>query len=131
MWQDESGRVHTPLEPVVLAATLLLIPVLILEADAHGGWLTFAYFVNWGIWGVFAAEFALVLYVGKRRRAALRAHWLDLAIVLLTVPIVSAALGWAVSHGSSGSFGSGRLSVGHCRPRGGSPRATRFASPRS
>jgi voltage-gated potassium channel len=94
MWQDESGRVHTPLEPVVLAATLLLIPVLILEADAHGGWLTFAYFVNWGIWGVFAAEFALVLYVGKRRRAALRAHWLDLAIVLLTVPIVSAALGW-------------------------------------
>lgn len=27
MWtQDESGRVHTPLEPVVLAATLALIP---------------------------------------------------------------------------------------------------------
>jgi hypothetical protein len=37
MWsQDESGRVHTPLEPVVLAATLALIPVLIIEADASG-----------------------------------------------------------------------------------------------
>jgi hypothetical protein len=32
--QDDSGRVHTPFEPVVLAATLALIPVLILEADA-------------------------------------------------------------------------------------------------
>ena len=35
MWtQDESGRVHTPLEPVVLAATLALFPVLIIESDA-------------------------------------------------------------------------------------------------
>jgi hypothetical protein len=35
MWkQDDSGRVHTPLEPVVLVATLALIPVLIIEADA-------------------------------------------------------------------------------------------------
>jgi len=34
MWkQDESGRVPTPLEPVVLGATLALIPVLIIEAD--------------------------------------------------------------------------------------------------
>jgi hypothetical protein len=32
MWhRDESGRVHTPFEPVVLAATLSLIPVLIIE----------------------------------------------------------------------------------------------------
>ena len=31
--QDESGHVHTPLEPVVLAATLALIPILILEAE--------------------------------------------------------------------------------------------------
>jgi hypothetical protein len=34
MWkQDESGRVHTPFEPLVLAATLSLLPVLIIEAD--------------------------------------------------------------------------------------------------
>jgi voltage-gated potassium channel len=94
MWQDESGRVHTPFEPVVLAATLLLIPVLILEADADGGWLTFAYVANWLIWGVFAIELALILWVAQRRRAALRAHWLDVAIVVLTVPIVSSTLGW-------------------------------------
>ena len=41
--QDESGRVHTPFEPLVLAATLALLPVLIIEADTiSDGWLTFA-----------------------------------------------------------------------------------------
>jgi hypothetical protein len=49
--QDESGRVHTPLEPVVLAATLALVPVLIVEADAtSNGWQTFALASNWVIW---------------------------------------------------------------------------------
>lgn len=88
MWkQEESGRVITPLEPLVLAATLLLIPVLIVEADASGGWLTAAYAVNWLIWAVFAVELAAVLIVADRKLAALRAHWLDVAIVVLTVPL--------------------------------------------
>jgi hypothetical protein len=48
MWkQDESGRVHTPFEPVVLAAALALIPVLIIEADTKSeGWLSFAEVAN-------------------------------------------------------------------------------------
>jgi len=94
MWQDESGRVHTSLEPIVLAATLLLIPVLILQADADGGWLTVAYVANWLIWVVFAVELGVILWVAQRKGAALRAHWLDVAIVVLTVPVVSSALGW-------------------------------------
>jgi len=94
MWQDAYGRVHTPLEPLVLAATLLLIPVLIVQADAEGGWLAVAYIANWVIWAVFALELAVILWVADRRRAALRAHWLDVGIVLLTVPIVSSTLGW-------------------------------------
>jgi voltage-gated potassium channel len=94
MWQDESGRVHTPFEPVVLAATLLLIPVLILETDAEGGWLTFAFAANWLIWVVFAVELGTILIVAQRKGAALRAHWLDVAIVVLTIPIVTSALGW-------------------------------------
>ena len=37
MWsQDESGRIHTPFEPIVLAATLALIPVLIIDAAVTG-----------------------------------------------------------------------------------------------
>jgi voltage-gated potassium channel len=88
MWeQDESGRVNHPFEPVILAATLAMIPVLIIERDAKSeGWQTFAQVANWVIWGVFAAEMAFVLVVARRKRAALRAHWLDAAIVVVTVP---------------------------------------------
>lgn len=93
MWkQDESGRVHTPFEPLVLAATLALIPVLIIEADAEGTWVTGAWVANWLIWAVFAVELAAVLIVAERKRAALRAHWLDVAIVVLTVPILGEVL---------------------------------------
>lgn len=94
MWQDESGRVHTPFEPIVLAATLLLIPVLILQAGGSGGWETFAFFANWVIWGVFAFELVVILSVAQRRGAALRAHWLDVVIVLFTVPLLGKVLGW-------------------------------------
>src|SRR3569833_4586181 len=90
--QDESGRVHTPLEPVVLAATLALIPVLIIEADASGAWLTAAYVANWLIWGAFALEFCGIMVFAQRRRAALRAHWLDAAVVVLTIPVLGHAL---------------------------------------
>ena len=96
MWkQDESGRVHTPLEPVVLAATLALIPVLIIEADATSdAWQQFANVANWIIWAIFAVELAAVLVVADRKRAALRAHWLDVAIVVLTIPLLGKALAW-------------------------------------
>lgn len=85
--QTESGRVVHPFEPVVLAATLALIPVLLIEADVHsGGWQTFAKAANWAIWGIFAVEFVFILVVAERRMAALRAHWLDAALVMVTVP---------------------------------------------
>jgi voltage-gated potassium channel len=85
--QEASGRVRTPLEPLVLAATLALIPVMILEADAAGGWHTFAVVANWVIWAVFAFEFAVILVVAPRKAAALRAHWLDTAVVIVTTPL--------------------------------------------
>jgi voltage-gated potassium channel len=96
MWhQDDSGRVHTPFEPIVLAATLALIPVLIIEADARSeGWQTFAEVANWIIWAVFAIELAAVLVFASRKMAALKAHWLDVAIVVLTIPLVTEALAW-------------------------------------
>ena len=54
MWQqDKSGRVRTPLEPIVLAASLALIPVFILEFDASGNWKRAAFIANWLIWAVF------------------------------------------------------------------------------
>ena len=71
----------------MLAATLALIPVLIIQIDASGGWRTAAFVANWLIWAVFAFELGAILVVASRRGAALRAHWLDVAIVALTVPL--------------------------------------------
>lgn len=88
MWaQVESGRVTHPFEPAVLVATLAMIPVLIIQHDASSqGWLAFAQVANWVIWLVFAAEVVFVLTVAPRKKAALRAHWLDLAIVVVSLP---------------------------------------------
>jgi hypothetical protein len=72
MWeQTESGQVKPPFEPVILAATLAMIPVLIIEADATSEeWRTFAKVANWTIWAVFAVEIAAVLIVAPRTSAA-------------------------------------------------------------
>jgi voltage-gated potassium channel len=91
--QDASGRVKTPLEPVVLVATLALIPVLIIEADTESDtWQGIANIANWLIWGVFAAELAAVLVAARRKLAALRAHVLDVGIVVVTIPLFGALL---------------------------------------
>jgi voltage-gated potassium channel len=87
--QDQSGRVHTPLEPIVLAATLLLIPVFILEIDGTGWWKSAAFVANWFVWGVFAAEYVAILMVAGRKGAAVRAHWLDAIVVVTTIPLFS------------------------------------------
>src|SRR5262245_18758605 len=70
-----------------------MIPVLLLERDAESnGGQAFATVANLVIWAIFAAELAFVLIVAPRRRAALRAHWLDAAIVLVTLPMYGALL---------------------------------------
>jgi voltage-gated potassium channel len=85
--QEPSGRVTTPLEPLVLVATLAMIPIIILESDATGKWHTIAVVSNWLVWAVFAVEFAVILIGAPRKKAAVRAHWLDASIVVLTVPV--------------------------------------------
>jgi hypothetical protein len=75
VWEQlESGRVRHRFEPVVIVATVALIPVFVIEAEASSDRLKdFAYAANWLIWAVFAAELAFILIVarGRRRRSAL------------------------------------------------------------
>jgi hypothetical protein len=86
--QLESGRVVHRFEGVVLAATLALIPVLVIEADAtSSAWQDFAATMNWIIWAIFLAELVFILTVAPRKAAALRAHWLDVTIVVMTAPL--------------------------------------------
>lgn len=91
--QLESGRVEHPFEPVVLVAALAMIPVLIVQHDAKSDtWQAIATATNWAIWFVFGAELVYVLSVAPRKKAALRAHWLDAAIVVVTLPFYASYL---------------------------------------
>ena len=53
-------------------------------STTSGSSLTAAWVANRLIWIVFAVELAAVLIVADRKGAALRAYWLDVAIVALT-----------------------------------------------
>jgi len=72
----------------MLGATLALVPILVIENGSakDGPWHAFAVAANWAIWGIFVLELSLILAVAPRKLAALRAHWLDAALVVLSVP---------------------------------------------
>jgi hypothetical protein len=89
MWQQlDSGRVTHRFEWVVLAASLAVIPVMVIELEASSSaWREVAFAANWLIWAIFVAEFAFILTVAPRKVPALRAHWLDVVIILVTAPL--------------------------------------------
>lgn len=78
----------------ILIVALLVIPAILIEAssDTSQSWRDAAAVLNWIIWVVFTAEVALLLAVAPDRKAWLRHHLLDVAIVLLTTPFMPAAL---------------------------------------
>ena len=89
MWQQlDSGRVTHRFEWVILVATLAIIPVKVieLEASSHGA-REVAFIANWLIWALFVAELTFILAVAPRKKAALRAHWLDVVIIVVTAPL--------------------------------------------
>jgi hypothetical protein len=93
-WQQlPNGRVTHSLEWAIVALALLVIPVILIE-ESHpsAAWRDVAAVGNWVIWLGFAAELTFVLKVAPRKKAALRAHWLDVAIVILTMPFLPALL---------------------------------------
>jgi voltage-gated potassium channel len=88
-----SDRVARRLEPVLIAATLLVVPVLLLQgSDVGEPWRTAAVVADWLIWLAFVAELVIMLAVVPSRRRWLVEHPLDVAIVVLTPPFASALL---------------------------------------
>ena len=77
------------LSPLVVVAAVAVIPLLVLEEQFTGSTAVFwLRVVDWAIWGVFAAELAVMLTVTPDRKAYLRCAWLDVVIVVTTVPLV-------------------------------------------
>ncbi len=74
---------------LVVMAAAAVIPLLVMEEQFTGSTAVFwLHVADWAIWGVFAAELAIMLIVTPNRRAYLRCAWLDVCIVVFTVPLV-------------------------------------------
>lgn len=74
-----------------IAAALASIPLVIAQAD-QGPDSAAVIALDWATWSIFAAELVAYLAVVDRRAAWLRRHPLEVAIVLLTFPPLTAVL---------------------------------------
>jgi voltage-gated potassium channel len=90
---ERSGRWQRRFELPVVVAALATIPLLVLEQKhlSSPGW-TIVRIANWLVWAVFAAEAVVLLSVAPSRRAWLKSHPLDVAIVLFTIPVIPGAV---------------------------------------
>jgi voltage-gated potassium channel len=78
--------------PVIVAA-IATVPLLLLEQSHHGEPLqTILEVCDWIVWAVFALELVVMLAVAPSRRDYVREHPLRVSVVVLTVPLWSAAL---------------------------------------
>jgi voltage-gated potassium channel len=78
----------------MLIATLLVIPVLVIEeSNVSPAIASVGTALNWVIWLAFVAEFVVMLRVVPNPRAWLRTHPLEVAVVVLTPPFLPAVLG--------------------------------------
>jgi voltage-gated potassium channel len=84
-----AGRLQFPL----IVAALLAIPTIVVqESDLGKSWEIFATVLDWCIWGMFAANLAIMLFVVPDRRRWLANNPLDVLIVVLTPPFLPATL---------------------------------------
>jgi voltage-gated potassium channel len=78
---------------VVLVAAALVVPVIVVEqSDAGEPLSAIASVANWTIWLVFLSEVVVMLVIVPDRRRWLRENPLDVAIVVLTPPLLPASL---------------------------------------
>lgn len=90
---NRADRVAEWFEWPLVAAALLVLPVLILQVGDVGEPLEAAADVlNWAIWLVFAAYLVAMLAIVPDRWHWLRENPADVAIVILTPPVMPRAL---------------------------------------
>jgi voltage-gated potassium channel len=77
----------------MVIAALLVIPAIALEESSLGEpWITIGSVLNWVTWLAFLSEAVVMLAVVPRKAEWVRQHPLDVAIVVLTPPVVPAGL---------------------------------------
>src|SRR5262245_32786620 len=91
---ERSLRIEAKFDWPMVTAALLVIPLLVIEqSDVGEPWDAIGVALNWGTWLAFAVEFVVMTYVTPRPTEWMKRHPLDVAVVFLTVPFVSAFTG--------------------------------------
>ena len=86
--QRADGRVRHPFEGVVTLLALLIVPAMfILETRTSHSLRDVGDTLVWVTWVALALDLAVVFAVAGRRRAALRAHWLEVVVVVAAAPV--------------------------------------------
>src|SRR5215211_3886373 len=86
-----SRRLERTFEWPVTVAALLVIPVLAIRAfDLGQPWDAVATVLDWAIWLTFAVEVVTLLAIVPNRKAWATGHLIDVLIVVLTPPFLSA-----------------------------------------
>src|SRR5919205_318114 len=87
-------RVDRAFDVPMLIASLLVIPVLVIEeSDVSPAVAMLGTALNWATWLAFLVELVVMLAVVPDRLTWLRKHPLEVVVVILTPPILPAALG--------------------------------------
>lgn len=74
---------------VMFFLALLLIPVLVIEeTSSDPGLVTLATWTNAAIWLVFVIDYAVDVWRARDRRAHLASHWADLALIVVSPPLL-------------------------------------------
>jgi voltage-gated potassium channel len=90
---ERSTRIAKRFERPLIVAAVLTIPVTILQLlPPPDPWRTVADVLNWMIWLAFFAELVVMLAVVPSKRGWLRGHPLEVAIVVLTPPILASVV---------------------------------------
>src|ERR1051326_521815 len=90
MTENVQHRIQTLSETSVILAAVVTIPVVILEENGSAAaWLIIA---EWLIWSLFVLDFAVDLRFSEDPKRRIRTHLSDLAIVIVSFPLLPAAL---------------------------------------
>jgi voltage-gated potassium channel len=84
-------RAHRVFDGLLTVFAVLVLPSIVIEAvddNASYGWAALSFGLDWFIWSGFAIALIGVFVVVDDRRTALRNHALDVALAVLTVPLV-------------------------------------------
>jgi voltage-gated potassium channel len=90
---ERSARWEKRFDLPIIVGALATIPLLILDQSSVGQpWSTIAAVGDWIVWLVFAVDLVVMLAVVPSKRTYLREHPVDLIVVVLTPPFLSAGL---------------------------------------